>query len=341
MPEPLAPALLDWYRRHRRDLPWRRNPDPYAVWVSEIMLQQTTVAAVIPYFERWMGRFPTVETLAAASDEDALALWQGLGYYRRCRNLLAGARIAAEQGLPKNAAQWMELPGIGRYTAGAIASISQGEAVPLVDGNVERVFARLTGSEKCGPDLTKAAWQWAEEHLNHQSPGDWNQALMELGATLCTPKKPSCGSCPVSGRCTAFVNGDQDRLPIPKPRREFVRRHHVIWVPLCDGLYGVRQTPEGEWWAGLWSFPWAIEMESGRLEALLPTAWPEEAGTFQHTVTHHKIRADVFLVRCEGRSEGLIWRSASELADLALPSPQRRALKMAQALLGLSPTPGA
>lgn len=341
MPEPLARDLLAWYRRHRRDLPWRRRSDPYAVWVSEIMLQQTTVAAVIPYFERWMERFPTVEALAAARDEDALALWQGLGYYRRCRNLLAGARIVAEQGLPANAASWMELPGIGRYTAGAIASISQEEAVPLVDGNVERVVARLTGSEAVGPALTKAAWEWAEANLNHEHPGDWNQALMELGATVCTPKNPRCSQCPVSAHCAAFRQGRQEELPFPKPRKEFVRRHHVIWVPVWEGRYGVRQTPEGEWWAGLWSFPWSKAEDADSLESLVADAWPEEAGRFQHTVTHHKIRADVFLVRCEREVDGLVWRTASELADLALPSPQRRALKMAQALLGLEPSRGA
>src|SRR5437868_1086101 len=143
-------CLSAWYRRNARDLPWRSTSDPYAIWVSEVMLQQTQVATVLPYYERWMSRFPTVETLAAASEQDVLSLWQGLGYYRRCRMLLAGARWVAEHGIPQTAKDWMQAPGVGRYTASAIASIALGESVPVVDGNIERVFARLMGSSLSG-----------------------------------------------------------------------------------------------------------------------------------------------------------------------------------------------
>ena len=197
--QPLSPiavvklrhALLAWYDAHRRDLPWRRDRDPYRVWVSEIMLQQTRVAAVLEHYARFMKRFPTVKALAAARESSVLAAWSGLGYYHRARRMHQAARqIVGEHGgeFPGTAEEWLELPGIGRYTAAAIASIAFGEAVAVVDGNVERVLERLLGRD----GGREAAWQHAEALLDRERPGDFNQAMMELGATICTPRSPQC-----------------------------------------------------------------------------------------------------------------------------------------------------
>src|SRR5215471_14918330 len=193
--------LLGWYDANARDLPWRKDRDPYRVWVSEIMLQQTRVAAVIEHYHEFLRRFPTVQKLAAAKEAAVLAAWSGLGYYRRARMLRAAAKvIARERGgeFPETAAEWRDLPGIGRYTSAAIASISLGEAMAVVDGNVERVLQRFYGMQFSGEDF----WEHAEELLDPDRPGDFNQAMMELGATVCTPKAPSCLTCPVMQLCS-------------------------------------------------------------------------------------------------------------------------------------------
>jgi A/G-specific adenine glycosylase len=217
----LRRSLLAWYRREARDLPWRRTADPYAIWVSEIMLQQTRVDVAKPYFQRWMARFPTVHALAAAKEEAVLQAWSGLGYYRRARNLHAAARRIAADGMPSDAASLRELPGVGAYTAGAIASIAFGERVPAVDGNVVRVLARLhawTGSAS-SPRLTKQVQAAAERLVPARGAGDWNQALMDLGATVCTPKAPRCDSCPVARLCKAKAGKAGSRRRRAGPRR--------------------------------------------------------------------------------------------------------------------------
>ena len=208
--------LLDWYRRAARDLPWRRSRDPYRVWVSEVMLQQTTVRAVVPYYERFVERYPTVAALAAASEEDVLAAWSGLGYYHRARNLLRGARHVAahhEGRFPATLEAALAVPGVGLYTASAILSIAHGVALPVVDGNVRRVLSRLYA-------LRGAKWQKdapyyirADEVLDRDSPGDWNQAVMELGATICLPRRPACPVCPLRSACRAA----RTRHPGPAP----------------------------------------------------------------------------------------------------------------------------
>jgi A/G-specific adenine glycosylase len=193
-------ALLEWYRASRRDLPWRRTDDPYKIWLSEIMLQQTRVAAVIDHYERFLKRFPTLQTLAAAKEASVLALWSGLGYYRRARNLHAAAKLVKKEHageFPRTSEELRALPGIGRYTAAAIASIAFGEAVAVVDGNVERVIARITGRSVSG----EQAWAIAEQMLSREHPGDFNQAMMELGATVCLPGEPACSECPVREFC--------------------------------------------------------------------------------------------------------------------------------------------
>src|SRR5271165_4058176 len=207
--------LLAWYDLHRRDLPWRVNRDPYRVWLSEIMLQQTRVAAVIAHYHEFLLRFPTVEKLSAAREASVLAAWSGLGYYRRARMLHAAAKVVArERGgkFPNNAHALRELPGIGRYTAAAIASIAFAEPVAVVDGNVERVLQRVTGQRLAGEEV----WSTAEKLLDHERPGDFNQAMMELGATVCTPRSPACLTCPIVELCAT-----RGELPGPaKPSRQ-------------------------------------------------------------------------------------------------------------------------
>ncbi|MBI3119584.1 MAG: A/G-specific adenine glycosylase, partial [Candidatus Hydrogenedentes bacterium] len=215
-------ALLAWYRQEARDLPWRRTADPYRIWISEVMLQQTRVDQGLPYYERFLDAFPDLATLAAASEDQVLKAWEGLGYYTRARNLHKTAQTVAEQHggkLPERAELLQLLPGVGRYTAGAIASICFGERVPVLDGNVKRVLARVHRIEDSidDPATEKELWILAAELVPPRGPGEFNQSMMELGARLCTPKKPRCEECPVSAHCSAFAAGVQELLPARNP----------------------------------------------------------------------------------------------------------------------------
>jgi A/G-specific adenine glycosylase len=234
-------ALLSWYDENRRDLPWRAGPgvapDPYRVWISEVMLQQTRVETVRPYFERWMLRFPTLHALAAAPSEEVMKAWEGLGYYSRARNLHAAVREVSDRfggEIPDDPAAFRALPGVGRYTSGAVLSIAFGRPEPVVDGNVRRVFARLADDPA---PADRRLWEMAGEIVEGERPGDLNQALMELGATVCTPRSPRCGACPIAPHCAARAVGTQEIRPAPRragpvPReldldrrdRRFVRR---------------------------------------------------------------------------------------------------------------------
>lgn len=268
-PPSSARALLAWYDRHRRELPWRRDADPYRVWISEIMLQQTRVETVLPYYDSFLERFPGVEALAAAPVEDVLALWSGLGYYRRARQLHAAARRIAEDGFPTDAAGWRELPGIGEYTSAAIASIAFGEVVPVLDGNVERVTARLLAlpedPKRAAPRRRLRAA--AAELLDPERPGDGNQALMELGARICTPRKPKCLLCPLADGCEGRRRGAPERFPRPKERREPRRLVRVVALverpvdragPASEGARRLlfRRGDDEELLAGFWELPW-------------------------------------------------------------------------------------
>jgi A/G-specific adenine glycosylase len=263
----IASRIVEFYRRERRDLPWRRTRDPYAIWVSEIMLQQTRVATVIPYWERWMARFPSVGVLAAAPLDDVLAAWAGLGYYSRARNLHAGARwVANERGgeLPRTAADLRAVPGIGPYTAGAIASIAHGERAPLVDGNVARVLARVCGVEDDVKSTAgqKKIWALAGELVAalppELEPGDLNQGVMELGATVCTPTAPTCLTCPLSGPCVARAAARQDELPRVPARKAAADLRELasvaLWIERRGALLFARR-PAGGLYGGLWELP--------------------------------------------------------------------------------------
>ena len=261
----LRAPILRWYRRAKRDLPWRRTADPYAIWVSEAMLQQTTVAAVIPYWERFLERFPDAATLAASREEEVLALWSGLGYYRRARALRQGALAVMERHggrVPDEAEALMALPGIGRYTAGAIASVAFGRETPVVDGNVKRVFSRLFAIRGGhGAATERAYWSIAGSLVRGDEPGDWNQALMELGATVCTPRAPRCAACPVATRCRARASGRIAAFPArTRPRPTRVVPVAVIWIERRGRVLLQRRAPSGPL-RGAWDLPAAVVAE--------------------------------------------------------------------------------
>lgn len=310
-------SLIAWYAANRRDLPWRQTREPYAVWVSEIMLQQTQVATALPYFERWMRRFPTVAALAEADEQEALSLWQGLGYYRRCRMLLAGARWVHAHGFPLSREDWLRVPGVGPYTAAAIASICLNQAVGVVDGNVERVFARFACCERSGAALERAAWDWAQEQVDRENPGNWNQAVMELGATICRPRRPKCRLCPIRSGCRALAAGMQAELPVSKPSDKAIPVSATAIVAQSGALFGLEQIPDGEWGERMWRFP-----QSGDFPAVQPV------GTIRHTVTRHRVELAVFSAHLARRNSQLRWVSLSELDALPMPSPQRKALRL-------------
>jgi A/G-specific adenine glycosylase len=292
----IAQAITSHYATVKRDLPWRRTRDPYAIWVSEIMLQQTRVATVIPYWERWMAKFPTVGALADAPLDDVLAAWSGLGYYSRARNLWTGAR-AVGAALPQTASELRAVPGIGPYTAGAIASIAFGERAPLVDGNVARVLARVFAIEHPlkSTAATKALWKHAGELMTAlpeaAAPGDLNQGLMELGATLCTPAQPRCLLCPIAGSCEALRTGRTAELPIAaarKPQSELpILARTLVWMADGDAIVLARRRPDGLF-GGLWELP-AIELA----ERLGATIDREAVAHHDQVLSHRRLRVTV------------------------------------------------
>jgi A/G-specific adenine glycosylase len=285
------------------------------VLVSETMLQQTTVAAVEPFYVRWMERFPTVQSLASADEDAVLALWQGLGYYRRARHLLACARRVAQDGWPDTEEQWLALPGIGKYTAGAVMSICFQRRVPAVDGNVERVYSRIAAD--ASQQLKVSATEWASALVQCARPGDVNQALMDLGATVCRPKNPACHVCPLRRHCCAFASGTQSAFPSRKRGREVVSVRHDYVVPFCNGVIGVRRFGDDEWWSGMYGF--------ARRNGERATT---DLGTFTHTVTHHRVTAGAVLAMTD-MDDSLLWKSVDELEQLPMPAPHRKILDRA------------
>ncbi len=258
----LSDRLLRWFDRHgRKDLPWQDNPTPYRVWVSEIMLQQTQVATVIPYYLRFMQRFPDVATLAAAHLDEVMQLWSGLGYYARARNLHRAAAIVCEQHageLPRAIAALQQLPGIGRTTAAAILALAHGERHAILDGNVRRVFARLHAVEGWPGrrEIVQQLWSLTESHLPAQRLRDYSQALMDLGATLCTRARPACARCPLAEQCVAHAQGDIAAYPTPKPRKRLPVRSATLLLLRNDaGEVLLEQRPPAGIWGGLWSLP--------------------------------------------------------------------------------------
>ena len=317
---PFARALLAWFDRHgRHDLPWQCNPTAYRVWVSEIMLQQTQVAVVIPYFERFTARFPEVEALASAELDEVLGLWSGLGYYARGRNLHAAARVVvAERGgrIPDTFEELVTLPGIGRSTAGAILALALGRRHPILDGNVKRVLARyhaVSGWTGEAP-IRDRLWALADRHTPHERVGDYTQAIMDLGATVCTRTKPACLLCPVASGCRAHATGEPTAFPAPRPRRAYPTREKLLMV-LRDrsGRVLVERRPPTGIWGGLWSFPEASAKldyrdaaeASARRHGDLRVRRVRPLAPIEHGFTHFRLRAVPVVVSVDRVREGV------------------------------------
>lgn len=342
----LRAKLLAWFDRHRRDLPWRADRDPYRIWVSEVMLQQTTVAAVVPYFTRFLAAFPTLAALAAADEQDVLKLWAGLGYYRRARHLHAAARqLAAEypDGLPDDPAAWAALPGVGRYILGAVLSQAFDRRLPIVEANSLRVLARLRGYRGDPREGPGKAWVWAaaEAVLPAKRAGDFNQALMELGALVCTPANPKCGECPLAKVCVANRDGLQGAIPPPKKAKDIVLVNEV-GVVIRDGdkvLLCQRPADAGRW-QNMWEVPHAAVRDgepladaAARVAAEL-TGLAVEPGAELLTVKHGVTRYAITMTCVEAAIRGGAfapgyyaagrWLAPAELGDYPVSSPQRK-----------------
>ena len=316
---------MRWYGREHRELPWRATRDPYCILVSEVMLQQTRAQAVIPYYQRFLDQFPDVQTLAAARAADVLAAWSGLGYYSRARNLQRAALAIVAQGeFPRDYESIRELPGVGPYTAAAVASIAFGAPHAVVDGNMLRVIARLQAdAADIQSARTRARFQQiADELLDRRNPGQFNQAMMELGATVCLPRAPVCSACPVAPFCRARETGRQLELPI-KGRKPAVRRI-ALAVAVVENNGNVllrRRAATASLMAGFWELPAPED---------LPGWHPGETlGSFRHTITHHDYTITVLTGRIPAAPKGFRWRRARMLTQIPLTTVTRKALQLA------------
>ena len=335
----LRDRLLAWYDDNARDLPWRvrprdhaagMRPDPYRVWLSEVMLQQTTVPHATPYFLGFTRRWPTVTDLAAVEDGDLMAAWAGLGYYARARNLLACARaVAGELGgvFPDTEEGLRALPGVGAYTAAAVAAIAFDRAANVVDGNVERVMSRLFAVEEPLPDSKPTLKALAGDLIDAHRPGDWAQALMDLGATVCKPKSPLCDRCPVSMHCAAYPRGDQDSFPRKTKKAARPRRFGVAYVLTRGDAVALVRRPDKGLLGGMLGLPtsdWASAPAAGLQGAPTDAAW-RDVGEIEHVFTHFSLTLNV--MRAEGDATGVVWTPREGLA--ALPSVFLKAARLA------------
>ncbi len=342
-PAVLQKKLLAWYWTAARDLPWRHTKDPYKIWVSEIMLQQTQVDTVIPYYEKWLKRFPTVQSVAESNLSEVMKYWAGLGYYRRARMIHAAAKKISESGgqFPGTAEELMEIPGIGRYTAGAIASIAFEEKVPVLDGNVIRILTRLTAfpEDIALPSTIRHLWELAESILPEKSFGDFNQALMELGATVCFPTNPQCGICPVSVLCVSKKFGTQTQFPVKRQKETLEKIKTAALILHANGKVLIQKQPEEGRWGGLWMFPFAKDrgilsknfgIKSGALKRKL---------TVHHGFTKYQVRLDVYVhtlpppisspakrgrIKVGAKDSASQWVSIKKLSTLPFPSPHQK-----------------
>jgi A/G-specific adenine glycosylase len=331
--------LLAWYDRHRRDLPWRAKPgeapDAYHVWLSEIMLQQTTVATVAAYYRKFLELWPTIGALAAAPREDVLKAWAGLGYYARARNLHACAKVVVDRlggRLPDTEAGLAALPGIGPYTAGAIAAIAFGRKAAAVDGNVERVMARLHAIETPLPHAKPQIRELVAEMVPDRRAGDFAQALMDLGATICTPKRLNCMICPWTEDCLGSRAGIAGELPRRKAKAERPRRAGIaFWAERADGKVLLRQRPDKGLLGGMMEIPstgWRERIDHPESEAPLAATWLKTAKRIEHTFTHFHLELEIWSARVPANMEvgdrAARWVSKSDLDDEALPSVMRK-----------------
>ncbi len=348
-PGELARALVRWQRVHgRHDLPWQRTRDPYRVWLSEIMLQQTQVATVLPYYARFLERFPDVAALARAHVDEVLACWSGLGYYRRAHHLHACARAVLERHggvFPADAHALAQLPGIGRSTAAAIAVFGAGARAAILDGNVKRVLCRVFGvaGDPTRPAVERALWALAERELAREDVESYTQGLMDLGATVCTRARPGCAHCPLAGRCVARCSGRVDELPTPRARRDAPLRHAALLVAFDAGEVLLEKRPDEGIWGGLWSVPQTAfadaplardALERWAREQLGDASAPAQVlAPLAHAFTHFRLSATPVVVQV-GRATrarlaeapGRLWLACSELAHAALPRPVKTLL---------------
>ncbi len=335
----IATPLLGWFEQFgRRQLPWQQQRTAYRVWVSEIMLQQTQVSTVIPYYQRFIQRFPDVQALAGAAQDEVLHYWTGLGYYSRARNLHRCAQWVCEHHggeFPADVEALSALPGIGRSTAGAIHSLAQGGRAPILDGNVKRVLARLHAIDGWpgASAVQKQLWAHAEAHTPDRRVADYTQAIMDLGATLCTPRRPDCPACPLAAHCAARATGDPQRYPGRKPRREMpVRRSHMLLIEDAAGAVLLQRRDGPGVWRGLWVFPeaepdqaavdWCV-LALGQAPGQIRSAW----AVFRHTFSHYHLDIEVTRLRLPGSpravadGDGMLWYDPTEPASVGLAAP--------------------
>jgi A/G-specific adenine glycosylase len=342
----IAVVLLSWYDRHHRDLPWRtppaairagKRPDPYHVWLSEIMLQQTTVEAVKPYFRKFMTLWPTVEALAAAEPDAIMKAWAGLGYYSRARNLVKCAKeVVSDHGgiFPQDETELKTLPGIGDYTAAAVAAIAFARPAAVVDGNVERVMARLTALERPVREAKPEIRCLVGKLTPGDRPGDFAQAMMDLGATICTPRSPACFLCPLSGDCVALERGEVDRFPLKSIRPEKPKRLGSAFVAIRgDGAILLRKRPDKGLLGGMSEVPttaWTARVngETGAKAAPFAAEW-RPAGSIRHVFTHFELDLSVYRAEIDGTAlpEGCWW--SSSIQEEALPTVMKKAIEAA------------
>ncbi|HWR66609.1 MAG TPA: A/G-specific adenine glycosylase [Bellilinea sp.] len=354
MPSEFPRRLLAWYADHARELPWRGHADPYAVWVSEIMLQQTRVETVIPYFERWMRRFPTIKDLAQADEQDVLHTWEGLGYYSRARNLHRAAReVMSRYGgqLPASLGDLESLPGIGRYTAGAIGSMAFGLDAPALDGNLRRVLARIFNLTMPirSPEGEQALARLLAEHLPAGQAGDFNQAMMDLGATICLPRSPDCEHCPIAEICQSRQLGIQEERPVMAERRAVPHYAVTAAVIQRDGQLLIARRPPDGLLGGMWEFPGGKQEPGETLAECLEREIREElgavvtvgaeVGVFRHAYTHFKVTLHAFYCTlAEGEPHpievsAIRWVEAGELAAFPMGKIDRQiSLHLSKAL---------
>ncbi len=340
-----ARKILNWYGQNGRKLPWRGDSDPYVVWVSEIMLQQTRVNSIFPYFNRWIKRFPKIPELAAASEQEVLSIWEGLGYYSRARNLRKAAKIIMEKyggELPHDLASLRKLPGIGRYTVGAIASMAFGMNVATLDGNIRRVYSRVFNVTEYadGSVGEKILWALAEKYLPVGHAGDFNQALMDLGAIICLPRDPDCQVCPIMGLCDARKLGLQNLRPVLKPRASIP--HHTVTAAILrrNGKILLAKRPSKGLLGGMWEFPGG-KVEAGetvkdclareiREELGVEINIGESLGTYHHAYTHFRITLHAFLCEIINgepkplEAENLAWVPPGKLARYPMGKVDRQ-----------------
>jgi A/G-specific adenine glycosylase len=321
-----ANALLRWYDSHRRRLPWRAEPgetaDPYRVWLSEIMLQQTTVAAVKPYFAEFTRRWPTVKSLAAAPEDAVMAAWAGLGYYARARNLIACARQVIQRGgFPDNEAELLTLPGVGRYTAAAIAAIGFGRHAVAVDANVERVVARLFAVGQALPAARETIRTLAARITPDERSGDFAQAMMDLGSSICTPRDPTCAICPLTRNCAAYAQGLQTELPRRTKKLQRPRRQGFAYWLENDGHVLLVRRPARGLLGGMLALPtgrWDAQAEPGE-GAPISAAW-SDAGTIEHVFTHFALTVRLLCATADRRGDCEIWWPIGRLDEAGLPT---------------------